>query len=190
MTRTAAALLVAVVGTTACERPAARVERAARAAIDTARGDSAALASLPPSLAAAFGVQRVLTLDALRDTAAVQCERLGGPTDGQVRRRLRARLADSSRTVLFVRATRGDTLRRVELVRRVPDGAQRGFIWDAAGDEVQSIEWRAGVARPEVTTLPRGEPTPRALRALGRRLLALPCSGVVRAPIAPGGAAG
>ena len=40
---------------------------------------------------------------------------------------------DSSRAVLFVRA-RGDTLRRVELVRRVPEGVQRGFIWDARDD--------------------------------------------------------
>jgi hypothetical protein len=160
----------------ACERSGSSGgERGSRAIADTVRGDSAALASLPPGLVAAFAVREVLTAEAFRDTAAVQCERLGPPSDRQARRRLRARLADSSRNVLFVRATAGDTIRRVELVRREPRGGQRGFIWDAENDAVESIEWRPGVRRPEVSTLPRGGSAGRALRALGRRLLALPC---------------
>ncbi|AHG88918.1 hypothetical protein J421_1381 [Gemmatirosa kalamazoonensis] len=140
------------------------------------RGDSAALASLPPALAEAFAVRAVLTREALRDTDVASCEPLLRRDTSAVRRRLRARLADGSRTVLFVRAAR-DTIRRVELVRRARGGGQRGFIWDASTDAAESVEWRVGVTRPEVTTLPRGGPVPRALRALGRQLLALPCDG-------------
>jgi len=178
------ALLSSALLLLACDR-----RDVASAPADSVRGDSAALASLPPGLAAAFAVREVLTREALRDTAAVRCERLGPPTDRQARRRLRARLADSSRSVLFVRATPGDTIRRVELVRREPRGGQRGFIWDAESDAVESIEWRPGVRRPEVSTLPRGGPAARALRALGRRLLALPCDRRPPAP-PPAGAAG
>lgn len=182
-------MLAALVGAVvACERSASgRTERSAAARpagdgapSDSARGDSAALASLPPGLVPLFAVRTVLTPQALRDTASVRCERLGPPNVAESRRRLRVRLADGSRTVLFVRTARADTIRRVELVRREPQGDQRGLIWDATNDVVQSLVWSAGVRLPEVTTLPRGEPTSRALRALGRRLLALPCTGEVR----------
>jgi hypothetical protein len=178
------ALVAALLGVVAAYDVACDRE-APHAAADSARADSVALASLPPALADAFGVRAVLTPEALRDTASVRCELLAPPNAMEPRRRLRARLADSSRTVLFVRASRGDTIRRVELVRRERGGEQRGFIWDAATDTVQSIVWRVGARRPEVSTLPRGGPVPRALRALGRRLLALPCTGRPR-PAASG----
>jgi hypothetical protein len=163
--------------------PAARLA----AANDSAAGDSAALAALPPTLVRELGVRDVLTPGALRDTARVSCETLPAlpaPDTLDTRRRLRAVLADSARTVLFVRAARSDgALRRVELVRREPRAGQRGFIWDAERDAVQSIVWtRPGAPRPEVTELPRGGPVPRALRALGRRLLALPCPPARPAP--------
>ena len=57
----------------ACGRPASADARR-RAAADSARGDSAALASLPPAIAAAFAVRAVLTREALRDTTVVRCE--------------------------------------------------------------------------------------------------------------------
>lgn len=120
----------------------------------------------------------LLTPDALADTARARCETLGAPGDREERRRLRGTLGDGVRVVLFARATRDRwALRRVELVRRARDGRQRGFVWDGEGDAVRAVEWPAGAGRPaEVTTLPRGGPLPRALRALARRLLALPCA--------------
>lgn len=167
------AALLAAVG--ACDRrpsPGGRAEAAA----DSALGDSAALASLPPTLARELGIGAVLTDVALADTAVVRCEPMS-TGDGAARRRLRGRLADGSHAVLFVRARRRDgALQRVELVRRDSSASQRGFIWDAAHDDVQSVVWaRAGAPRPETTTMPRGGPLPRGLRALGRRLLALQC---------------
>jgi len=157
--------------------PSAAAADSVHVAADSARADSVALASLPPRLAAEFDVGALLTADALRDTLHVRCEPLGTPAAPELRRRLRAVRPDSTRMVLFARAARtGGALHRVELVRRHADGSQRGFIWTAAGDVVQTIEWPATGGRPEITQLPRGEPTARALRALARRLLALPCA--------------
>lgn len=175
----AAALVAACEPAATPRRASARADTAsaARTKADSARADSAALASLPPALARQFAVVALLSDAALRDTARVRCETLDAPTEPEIRRRLRATLADSARTVLFVRAARGaGTLRRVELVRRDPGGVQRGFIWDAETDALQGVEWPPGArGRAEVTTLPRGSPVPRALRGLGRRLLELPC---------------
>jgi hypothetical protein len=156
----------------AAPRPRAAVTQLA----DSAAGDSAALASLPPRLAAEFGVRDLLTADALRDSTRVSCRHLDAPAEPEERRRLRAVLDDSARVVLFARADRDSaTLRRVELVRRRANGIQRGFIWNGETDVVQTLEWPRGARAPEVADLPRGGPVPRALRALGRRLLVLPC---------------
>jgi hypothetical protein len=171
-----------IVSLAACERSTPAHGGRARDA-----DDSVAFASLPPTLARELSVRAVLTPDALRDTTRVACEALGAPDTVDVRRRLRAVLPDSARTVLFARARRiGGELQRVELVRRAPSGAQRGFIWDAGDDAVRSVVWaRGGAAAPEVTTLPRGGPLPAAMRALGTRLHALPCPR--RAPNTPPG---
>jgi hypothetical protein len=156
--------------------PAGPTSTAATLLADSAGGDSAAIASLPPRLAAEFTVRTLLTPNVLRDTARVSCRHLDVPTEPEERRRLRARLLDSSRVVLFARADRATgTIRRVELVRRRPNGIQRGFIWNGESDVVQTLEWPSGATVPEVADLPRGGPVPRALRALGRRLLVLPC---------------
>jgi hypothetical protein len=165
-------IAAAIASLAACDHSTPADGRRARAA-----DDSIVFASLPPTLARELSVRAVLTPDALRDTTRVGCETLGAPDTVDVRRRLRAVLPDSARTVLFARARRASgELRRVELVRRAKTGAQRGFIWDAGDDAVRSVVWaRGGAGAPEVTTLPRGGPLPPAMRALGTRLLALPC---------------
>jgi hypothetical protein len=143
---------------------------------DSAAGDSAALRSLPPALQDALDVGDALSPAALRDTAQARCDQLRGAPN-ELRPRLRAKLPDGTALVLFARADQpGGTLRRVELVRRTANGGQRGFIWRADEDETSSVEWPFGRGEaPETTVLPRGGPVPRALRALGRRLLVLPC---------------
>ena len=180
----AGALLVAAL---ACERGAGelgageRTEPPPPAApsaqlADSAAGDSAAFATLPPALQRDLDVRAVLTPAALRDTARVRCDRLPGGAAGELRHRLRARLGGGTALVVFVRADSATgALRRVEVVRRERGRGQRGFIWNTP-DETTSVEWPAGRhTAPEAAPLPRGGPAPRALRGLGRRLLALPC---------------
>ena len=105
-TALAAALHVALVS---CERAAP-----ADAICAGAVADSAAFARLPPTLARELDVRSVLTAAALRDTTRIVCESLRATDTVDVRRRLRAVLPDSARTVLFVRARRGDgALQRV-----------------------------------------------------------------------------
>lgn len=167
----------------ACDPQREAEARRTRAVADSAAGDSAALATLPPALARELDLRAVLTPAALRDSTHARCDVMAAPkADSTVeRRRFRATLADSTRLVLYVRTRRSDgAVRRIELVRRESPTAQRGFIWDAKDDALQSIQWVPNATRPEVTTLPRGGPAPRALRAIGRRLLALPCAGVRR----------
>ena len=174
--------------TLACERGAGELGAGERAdavppaapvvqLADSAAGDSAAFATLPPPLQRDLDVRAVLTPAALRDTARVRCDRLGGGAGGELRHRLRARLGDRTALVVFVRADSATgALRRVEVVRREPGRGQRGFIWNAP-DETTSVEWPAGRnTAPEAAPLPRGGPAPRALRGIGRRLLALPCA--------------
>lgn len=146
---------------------------------DSASGDSAAFAALPPSLRAPFDVRDLITPAALADTARASCLPQGAPTGPDERRRLRFRRPDTV-GVLFVRADRATgALRRVELVRRpLTGGAQQGFIWDAADDVTREVNWVADRAEAvETGPLPRGGPAPRALRGLGRLLLVAPCGG-------------
>jgi hypothetical protein len=82
--------------------------------------------------------------------------------------------------VLYAVANREHgTLDRVELIRRVPGLGQRGFIWDAHPDRAESVWWgdagRGRSRRAERGDVPRSSPIPRALRALGRQLNAMPC---------------
>lgn len=158
--------------------PVAVETLASRLLLDSARGDSAAFASLPASLRRDMDLGPLLTAGALRDSARAYCQPLADDTATDVRKRLRGRWPDTLAVVLFVRAQRASgSLRRVELVRRTREGGQRGYIWDAESDVTQGAEWPQGASRPEVRTLPAGTPSPRALRGLGRRLLVLPCTG-------------
>lgn len=162
--------------------PADTLPPARRQLADSAAGDSAAFAALPPSLAAALDVRRVFDPQFLADTTLAYCQPLGAQRSPHQRRRIRVRLGDTL-VVLFARAERrtGD-LQRVELVRRPLDGGlQQGFTWDVQGDEAREVEWVADVASAtESGPIPRGSPAPRAIRALGRLILAAPCAGVRR----------
>lgn len=149
---------------------------------DSAAGDSAAFAALPPSLRSVLDVRRMLAPDVLADTARAYCQPLGSDSGAYRRRRLRFRLPDTV-GVLFVRAD-GATgaLQRVELVRRpLTTKLQQGFSWDASDDVTREVNWTADEPTAvESGPLPRGGPAPRALRALGRQLLVVPCTGVRR----------
>lgn len=183
-----AAALVGSAGATGCRSDAPgsmtadTLSPAARQLADSAAGDSAAFAALPPSLAAALDVRRVLDPGFLADTARAYCQPLGAADSPHQRRRIRARLGDTL-LVLFARADRATAaLQRVEVVRRPLDGGlQQGFTWDAAADEAHEVNWVADVATAtESGRIPRSGPAPRAIRALGRLVLAASCTGARR----------
>ena len=160
------------------ERDTAAAQNAESLVRDSAAADSVALATIPERLRPDFDIQSQVTRDALRDSVSAYCQPLSDRDDAEVRKRLRGEWPRGHLTVLFVRADRASgALRRVELVRRPPQGAQRGYIWDGDSDQTTAVEWTAGRRDPETYTLPPGTPAPRALRALGRRLLVLPCQG-------------
>jgi hypothetical protein len=73
------------------------------------------------------------------------------------------------------------TLERVEFVRRRANQGQRGIVWERERDRTLSTWWREtpwGLSRRvERGEIPRGGPVPRAMRALGRQLLTMPCAG-------------
>lgn len=149
---------------------------------DSAPGDSAALATLPPDLQNVLRLEPYLTDRHIVGTPDAECRTLGDSLPDVLvaeRRRVRLRLPDSSAVVVFARADReGATLRRVEVVRRSPEGEQRGFIWHDDGDRTIEVRWPDGtLGRTESAPQPRGGPVPRTLRALGRRVLLLTCGG-------------
>lgn len=152
---------------------------------DSAAADDAAFDEMPPPLRAQLDMRSHLRrLESPHDTARILCQEMGAPTRPEIRRRLRLRLGGEPRrpdttVILFVRATRATAaLERIELVRNPRGGLQRGFIWTATSDQLQSVEW-IGRGANETTTypIPAGTPAPRAVRALGRRLLAASCQG-------------
>lgn len=158
-------------------REAAGDSAVVRAALqDSAMHEAAAFAALPPSLRAELDLRPYLTPTTLRDTSVALCRELGAMRS-ELRRRLRLRLGDTAVVVLFVRAERATRqLARVELVRRPRGGLQRGYVWDATTDQMQSVDWFAD--RADATSsapMPRGGPAPLAFRLLARRLLAIPC---------------
>jgi hypothetical protein len=187
----------------ACDRSDARTPEPAGDA--TAAELRTALAALPPALAAPLAVAPALADAAIARTAGAECAVLDTSTAAGVRRRVRTSLADSSRLVVYVRAAeraraderdaawtvfeRGlatDTggLARVELVRRAPDGTQIGFVWDAPRGRASVVRWPAeGGYRAEESLHPRNSPLAPALRAAGRRVLALRCP--AQGPAAP-----
>lgn len=154
---------------------------------DSAAADDAAFAELPPPLRQQLDLRRHLArLEAPHDTARVLCQEMGAATRPEIRRRLRLRIGGEeprrpdTTVILFVRATRATAaLERIELLRNPRGGQQRGFIWTAAADELQSVEWVGRNANETSSyVLPVGTPAPRVVRALGRRLLAASCEGV------------
>ena len=162
------------------EPPASVRDLRVQALRDSAAGDSAALATLPPSLQSVLRLEPWLTDRHIARTPDAECRTLGDSLPDVLvaeRRRVRLRLPDSSAVVVFARADRESaTLRRVEVVRRPPDDEQRGFIWNDDGDQTVEVRWPEGpYGRMETAPQPRGGPVPRALRALGRRVLVLTC---------------
>jgi hypothetical protein len=151
-------------------------------AADSALGDSAALAGLPPALAAWLDVRGLLTPSAQSSLALAECEQLESPDPTLTRRRLRLRLEPSEALVLYAVADADTgTLERVEFVRRRANQGQRGIVWERERDRTLSTWWREtpwGLSRRvERGEIPRGGPVPRAMRALGRQLLTMPCEG-------------
>lgn len=151
-----------------------------RLAADSAAADSAAFATLPPSLSAMLDLRELMTPQGLKGLPRGECVELEHRRRGETQRRLTLALEDSSTVVLLVIAddSTGE-LERIEFVRRKPRHGQRGFTWDARRDLTTSAWWtepeRGARRRPDRGDIPRGGPVPRALRSLGRRLLTLPC---------------
>jgi hypothetical protein len=182
----AVALALACVGAVgACAGPpeaqAARTPFEQLAA-DSALGDSAALAALPPALASWLDVRGLLTAEAKSSVALAECQQLESPDPSLTRRRYRVRIEPSEALVLYAVADADTgTLERVEFVRRRANEGQRGIVWERERDRTHSTWWREtpwGLSRRvERGEIPRGGPVPRAMRALGRQLLTMPCDG-------------
>lgn len=151
-------------------------------AADSALGDSAALAALPPALSTWLDVRGLLTPNAQASLEIAECEQLESPDPTLTRRRLRLRLEPAEALVLYAVADADTgTLERVEFVRRRANEGQRGIVWERERDRTLSTWWREtpwGLSRRvERGEIPRGGPVPRAMRALGRQLLTMPCDG-------------
>lgn len=141
---------------------------------DSARGDAEAFESLPAPVREVLDIRRQLQ-PAGGDPGLV-CVPLSTTSDGSRRQRVQGRLADGLGVVVFARASRNGALSRVEFVRRIPSGGQRGYTWDAQGDATTAMEWPPGSTEAQSHPVPRGSPIPRALRGLGRIVLTWTCS--------------
>lgn len=146
---------------------------------DSAEADSAAIETLPRSLAA-LDLRTRLTPEGLEELSA-ECRLL--PTDRrrETRRQVAMKMEDGSTILVYVAADDSTgSLDRVEFIHRIPQHGQRGLTWDARHDHTSSAwfpEPERGVRRRiERGKIPRGGPVPRALRAAGRQLLTLPCA--------------
>ena len=191
------ALLLAACGSgDAHEPPPTIAQLRDRIAADSAAGDRTALEALPGPLQGVLRLEPYLTDRYIAATPGAECRVLGDSLPDVLvaeRRRVRLRLPDSSAVVVFARVDReGATLRRVEVVRRPLGGDQLGFIWDGEDDVTTEVRWPAGPrGRTETARQPRSSPMPRAVRALGRRLLELRCpAGAALDSAADGAAAG
>lgn len=178
--RTRSAALAAALGVAvACQGPPAAEAALTpfeRLATDSLAGDSAAFSALPPTLQEFLDVRAVLA-----DSATARCDVMPARQHHELRRRVRLRFADSSRVLLYAVADDSSgQIDRVEYIRRIPMQGQRGLIWDGERDRTTSTWWgetRWGLSRRvERGDIPRGGPVPRALRALGRQLLLMPCT--------------
>ena len=178
----AVAIAAAACGRSDAGEPSTVDELRASALADSAAGDSAALATLPPALQEVLRIEPYLTDAFLSATPGAECRVLETALPEALRaerRRVRVRLPDSSAVVVYVRVpSAGVGLERVEIVRRPLHGEQLGFIWDAGDDRTTEVRWPTDLhGRTEAAPQPRGGPVPRAVRALGRRVLALRCDG-------------
>ncbi|MEO7512823.1 MAG: hypothetical protein ABIZ91_13785 [Gemmatimonadaceae bacterium] len=140
---------------------------------DSARADAAAFASLPAPVREVLDVRS--RVDRERADPNLSCVALSETSDGSRRQRVQGRLGDGTSLVVFGRITRAGALARVEFIRRLTSGVQRGFTWDAADDRTTSMEWAAGSTDAVSSPVPRGSPIPRALRGLGRLVFTWPC---------------
>lgn len=141
---------------------------------DSAKGDGEAFASLPEPVLEVLDVRR--QLQPWDGDPGLTCVPLSTTSDGSRRQRVQGRLADARALVVFARVDRRGALRRVEFVRRLPNGGQAGFTWDAEGDVTTRTDWPPGLTNPSSHPVPRGSPIPRALRGLGRLVMAWPCA--------------
>ena len=171
------------------EIPAAEAARtsAEQLLADSAGADSVAFEALPPSLGPLLDVRSLLTAEGLETLPMAECRMLRPRREDQQRRQLHLRLEDSSVVLLLAIADREhSSLERVEFVRRTPHEGQRGLIWDQERDRTTSMWWpefdRGVQRRGERGYLPRGGPVPRAVRALDRQLLIVPCVDSSEAP--------
>ena len=141
---------------------------------DSSGADSVALASLPAAIRADFDVAAELQRARRNGEAESTCREISDSSEVEIRKRVRVQETDNL-LILFVRAhRRSGELKRVELLRRAGQRPQRAWVWDVERAELEAIEWTNG--RQQAHTVPPGTPTPRALRALGRRLLVLDCA--------------
>lgn len=141
---------------------------------DSARGDSAAFATLPPAAREVLDVRRRITPE--NADPNIVCVPLSATSDGSRRQRLQGRLGDGTSLVVFARFTPRGSLQRVEFVRRLDSGVQRGYTWDLAGDATTAMEWAAGTSAATSYPIPRGGAIPRAVRALGRIVARWSCA--------------
>lgn len=185
--RAAALTVAAIVGATAgvilhARTPSAEAAMSPfdRLIVDSAAADAAAFAGLPKGLSELLDIRHEMTPEGLESLPSAECVVMEPNRQGELRRRLNLRLADSASVVLYATADDSSgTLARVEFIRRTPRKGQRGLIWEAERDHTQSMWWtepeRGVRRRVDRGNIPRGGPVPRALRALGRRLITLPC---------------
>lgn len=140
---------------------------------DSGLADQRAFETLPPPVREVLDVRRELQPQG--GDPSLVCVPLSNTSDGSRRQRVQGKPYGFG-LVVFARATRSGTLARVEFVRRLADGSQRGYTWDAQGDATTAMEWPPGSTEAESHPVPRGSPIPRAVRGLGRIVLTWPCS--------------
>lgn len=178
--RTAAvvAALLCAAGCTETQSAEAALSPFEQLASDSLAVDSAAFASLPPSLREWLDIRE--HVNALPDDLA-GCSELPPRHAEELRLRLRFREPNRITTVLYAVADRTTgSIHRVEFLRPLDGRGQRGLVWDAESDRTVST-WFSDVSRTytrrvERGEIPRGGPVPRALRGLARQLVLLPCA--------------
>ena len=168
--------------------PLTVAEQRARLAADSAAGDAAALAALPPALGEVLWLEPYLTDRYFAAADSASCVftdppgaggGLGLPAGGE-RRRLEFPLPDSSTVVIGLRTDASRVgLELVELFHypHRDFAGRRAFQWEADDDHTVEVRWPPQLGgREERAPVPRGGPVPRALRAIARRALALQCT--------------
>jgi len=175
----ASALLAVSAAPVAAQRPKVEPPPPAKAApipvdADSAKGDDEAFAALPDPVREVLDVRR--QLQPWDGAPGLTCVPLSTTSDGSRRQRVQGRLDDARALVVFARVDRRGALRRVEFVRRLADGGQVSYTWDAEGDATTRTDWPPELTNPSSHPIPRGGPIPRALRGLGRLVMAWPCA--------------